>query len=193
MLRVGREGLTMRAGGAYLALTMSELPLPVQFLAAWIGTWLARRQERLIGYLREENRVLLERLGGKVRLTDPERRRLARIGKVVGRKGARGGGQHRDARYDPAVVSGACGEEVRRELEARTRTARDSRRDRAAARGDGDAEHEVGLHAAARRAEECRVRGGPEHDQADLEGAGDRARTAASAADTRGRRSSRRT
>jgi putative transposase len=69
-----------------LARTMSELPLPVQFLAAWIGTWLARRQERLIGYLREENRVLLERLGGKVYLTDPERRRLARIGKVVGRK-----------------------------------------------------------------------------------------------------------
>ena len=29
---------------------------------------------------------MLERLGGKVRLTDPERRRLARIGKVVGRK-----------------------------------------------------------------------------------------------------------
>ena len=69
-----------------MALTMSELPLPVQFLAAWIGTWLVRRQERLIGYLREENRVLLERLGGKVRLTDPERRRLTRIGKVVGRK-----------------------------------------------------------------------------------------------------------
>jgi hypothetical protein len=38
---------------------MSELPLPVQFLAARIGTWLARRQERLIGYLRGENRVLL--------------------------------------------------------------------------------------------------------------------------------------
>src|SRR5579863_8490079 len=66
---------------------MKELPLPVQFLAAWIGTWLARRQERLIGYLKEENRVLLEKLGGKVRLTDPERRRLARVGKVVGRRG----------------------------------------------------------------------------------------------------------
>ena len=55
-----------------MALAMSELPLPVQFLAAWIGTWLARRQERLIDYLKEENRVLLERLGGKVRLTDPD-------------------------------------------------------------------------------------------------------------------------
>jgi hypothetical protein len=50
----GREALD--AGGeAYLAGTMSELQLPVQFHAVWIGTWLARRQERLIGYLREEN------------------------------------------------------------------------------------------------------------------------------------------
>jgi hypothetical protein len=62
-----------------MALAMSQLPRPVQFLAAWIGTWLARRQERLIEYLRAENRVLLERLGGKVRVTDPERRRLARL------------------------------------------------------------------------------------------------------------------
>ena len=51
--------------------------MPLQFLAAWIGTWLARRQERLIEYLKEENAVLVEKLGGKVRLTDADRRRLA--------------------------------------------------------------------------------------------------------------------
>jgi hypothetical protein len=75
-------------GRAYLApvAAMTELPLPIQFLAAWIGSWVARRQERLIEYLKEENRVLLEKLGGKVRLTDPERRRLARLGKLIGRK-----------------------------------------------------------------------------------------------------------
>jgi hypothetical protein len=66
---------------------MSDLPLPVQFLAAWIGTWMARKQERLIGYLKEENRVLREKLGGKVRLTDGERRRLGRLGQLIGRKG----------------------------------------------------------------------------------------------------------
>jgi transposase InsO family protein len=66
---------------------MSELPLPVQFLAAWIGTWIARRQAQLIECLKEENRVLRGKLGGKVRLTDPERRRLARLGRVIGRKG----------------------------------------------------------------------------------------------------------
>jgi hypothetical protein len=30
---------------------MAELPLPLQFLAGWIGTWIARRQESTIGYL----------------------------------------------------------------------------------------------------------------------------------------------
>jgi hypothetical protein len=43
---------------------MTELPLPVQFLA-WIGTWIARHQRRTISYLKEENGVLLERLGGR--------------------------------------------------------------------------------------------------------------------------------
>ena len=42
------------------AVAMTELPMTLQFLAAWIGTW--------------------------VRLTDSERRRLARLGKALGRK-----------------------------------------------------------------------------------------------------------
>src|SRR5579872_4343193 len=74
------------AAWAYLAPTMSELPVPLQFLAAWIGTLLARRQTRLIEYLKEENAVLIEKLGGKVRLTDADRLRLARLGKLIGRK-----------------------------------------------------------------------------------------------------------
>jgi len=65
---------------------MTELPLPLQFLAAWIGTWIARHQERTIAYLKEENRALRGRLGTRVRLTDSERRRLARLGKALGRK-----------------------------------------------------------------------------------------------------------
>jgi transposase InsO family protein len=65
---------------------MSELPLTLQCLAAWIGTCLARRQEGLIEYLKEENAVLVEKLGGKVRLTDADRRRVARLGKLIGRR-----------------------------------------------------------------------------------------------------------
>ena len=63
---------------------MTTLPLPVQFLAAWIGTWIARHQERTIDYLKEENRVLREKLGGRIRLTNPERKRLARLGSPDG-------------------------------------------------------------------------------------------------------------
>ena len=43
-------------------------------------------QERTIVYLKEENRAIRGRLGTRVRLTDPERRRLARLGKALGRK-----------------------------------------------------------------------------------------------------------
>src|SRR5262249_35935411 len=73
---------------AYLApaAAMTGLPLTVQFLAAWIGTWIARHQERTIAYLKEENRALRDQLGTRVRLTDSERRRLARLGKALGRK-----------------------------------------------------------------------------------------------------------
>ncbi len=49
---------------------MTALPLPLQFAAAWIGTWIAHHQERTIDYLKTENRLLLEKLGGHVRLTD---------------------------------------------------------------------------------------------------------------------------
>jgi len=45
--------------------------------------------ERTIAYLKEENRLLREKVGGHVRLTDPERCRLARLGKLLGRKALR--------------------------------------------------------------------------------------------------------
>jgi putative transposase len=49
--------------------------------------WVNRPQLRIIEYLKEENRVLKERLGDRpIHFTDAERRRLARKAKVVGRK-----------------------------------------------------------------------------------------------------------
>jgi transposase InsO family protein len=63
------------------------LPLPLQFLVAWIAMWLGEHQARVIEYQRAENAALLERLGRRrLRLTDGERRRLARLGKALGRK-----------------------------------------------------------------------------------------------------------
>jgi transposase InsO family protein len=66
---------------------MAEVALIFQFAAAWVGTWIVRHQERTVEYLREENRILRAHLGGRLRLTDPERRRLARLAKEVGRRG----------------------------------------------------------------------------------------------------------
>ena len=65
---------------------MTELPVPFQFLAAWIGMWIARHQERTIAYLKEENALLVEKLGWRIRLTDQERRRLGKLGHELGRK-----------------------------------------------------------------------------------------------------------
>ena len=64
------------------------LPLPLQFLAAWLAVWLGRVLQEQVEYLKAENLLLREKLGPKrVRLTDAERRRLATLGKALGRKG----------------------------------------------------------------------------------------------------------
>jgi hypothetical protein len=63
------------------------LPLPFQFLAAWVGVWVARHQADQVEYLKTVNRALLERLGKKrLRFTDAERKKLAVLGKKLGRK-----------------------------------------------------------------------------------------------------------
>ena len=62
--------------------TGSMLPLPLQFLAAWLAVWLGQVLQQEVDYLTAENRLLREKLGGrKLRLTDAERRRLAVLGK----------------------------------------------------------------------------------------------------------------
>ena len=59
----------------------------LQILATLIGGWLNEQQQRAIEYLREENCVLREQLGGnRVLLSDDQRRRLAVRGKTLGRR-----------------------------------------------------------------------------------------------------------
>ena len=63
------------------------MPPALQFLVFTAAGWLNRHQEDLIDYLREENRVLREQLGGRpLRLTDAQRRRLAVRGQTLGRR-----------------------------------------------------------------------------------------------------------
>jgi transposase len=65
----------------------SMLPLPLQFLAAWLAVWFQRALQKQVDYLMAENRILKEKLGDrKLDLTNAERRRLAVLGKELGRK-----------------------------------------------------------------------------------------------------------
>lgn len=59
----------------------------IQALAVLLAGWLSQQQQDAIEYLREENRVLREQLGGRrIRLNDDQRRRLAAKGKALGRR-----------------------------------------------------------------------------------------------------------
>ena len=58
-----------------------------RFVVITVAGWMNQRQLQMIDYLREENRVLREQLGGRrVRLNDEQRRRLAAKAKGLGRK-----------------------------------------------------------------------------------------------------------
>jgi putative transposase len=68
----------------------SEMPKvldPFRFVLIAVAGWINQRQLQIIDYLREENRVLREQLGGqRARLNDDQRRRLAAKAKGLGRK-----------------------------------------------------------------------------------------------------------
>ncbi|MEO0631502.1 MAG: integrase core domain-containing protein [Planctomycetota bacterium] len=66
---------------------MSNVFQPWQLLSVILAGVLSDQQQRVIEYLREENRVLKEQLGGKrLRLNNDQRRRLAANAKALGRK-----------------------------------------------------------------------------------------------------------
>ena len=60
---------------------------PFRFVLIAVAGWMNQHQLQIIDYLREENRVLREQLGGRrLRLNDDQRRRLAVKAKGLGRK-----------------------------------------------------------------------------------------------------------
>jgi hypothetical protein len=66
---------------------MSGVLDPFRFTLIAVAGWMNQRQLHVIAYLREENRVLREQLGGRrLRLNDDQRRRLAAKAKNFGRK-----------------------------------------------------------------------------------------------------------
>ena len=63
----------------------------LQFIVSILAGWVQRRQQHVIEYLAEENRVLREQLGKKrLRLTNDQRRRLAVRAKALGRSALNG-------------------------------------------------------------------------------------------------------
>ena len=68
----------------------NEMPTfldPFRFVLVAMAGWMNQRQLHIIEYLREENRVLREQLGGRrLRFNDDQRRRLAAKAKGLGRK-----------------------------------------------------------------------------------------------------------
>ena len=143
-----------------------ELPLPLQFLAAWLAVWLGRVLQEEVDYLKAENHLLREKLAPKrVVLTDAERRRLATLGKALGRKGGGGRCDHCIDRDDSALVPKPRGQEVRREPAARAGAAEDRGRHRGAGYQNSERER-VGLHTDQGRAQEPRPQNWTKHDQA---------------------------
>jgi hypothetical protein len=60
---------------------------PFSFLVVSIAGWLNQRQQQVIEYLVEENRVLREQIRRRrLRFTDNQRRRLAAEAKKLGRQ-----------------------------------------------------------------------------------------------------------
>ncbi len=66
---------------------MDRLPPPSAFLFLLFSDWINRRQQDVIEYLLEGNRILRAAHGPRrVRLTTDQRRRLAVKGKTLGRQ-----------------------------------------------------------------------------------------------------------
>lgn len=75
--------------------------LPLRLLLLTPAGWVNRHQQHVIDYLIEEKRVLREQLrGGRIRLTDDQRRRLAAKGQRLGRRVLRQVPNHRDAGHE---------------------------------------------------------------------------------------------
>ncbi|RKY11952.1 MAG: hypothetical protein DRP65_02680 [Planctomycetota bacterium] len=56
-------------------------------LLMMMAGWLNRHQQDVIEYLKEENKILREKLGNKrILLNDSQKMRLSRLGKRLGRK-----------------------------------------------------------------------------------------------------------
>ncbi len=77
----------MTGTSAHVEWGMRAEIFPLQVLLLTVSGWVHRHQADVIAYLVEENRVLKEQMKGRaLRLNDDQRRRLAALAKMLGRK-----------------------------------------------------------------------------------------------------------
>jgi hypothetical protein len=119
---------------------------PWQFMLLTLAGWINRSQQEAIEYLRAENQVLVEQLKGKrLRLTDEQRRKLAIPGQDTGAQAVGGSGYDRDARYDSGVAPEAHRTEV--DVPAKgSRATADGEGSRAIGAFDGGGEPRLGIY-----------------------------------------------
>src|SRR6202140_407369 len=116
---------------------------PFRFVLIAVARWMNQRQLQMIDYLREENRVLREQLGGRrMRLNDDQRRRLAAKAKAVGRTRPAGVASVVPRDF-VEMASEADRAEVRRQQQAKSGAAADRWRSRGF--GGSNGERESGL------------------------------------------------
>src|ERR1035437_2518141 len=88
-IRLSVEGLYPAAAEFLAKLQPNSDPAQVnhlQFFLFCLAGWINRNQQNVIEYLQEEVEVLREQLGGKPRVNDDQRRRLATKAKKIGLK-----------------------------------------------------------------------------------------------------------
>ena len=86
---------------------------PFGFVLIAVAGWMNQHQLQIIDYLREENLVLREQVGGwRVRFNDDQRRRLAAKAKRLGRPDSGGGRHHCHARDLVGLASAANHQQV---------------------------------------------------------------------------------
>jgi len=118
---------------------------PFRFLLIAVAGWMNQEQLRMIEYLREENRVLREQLGGRrLSFSDEQRRQLAVRAKIR-TESPRAVGYYCHARHTARLAPTAHRIEVRRKREARARATAKGRGDRDVSGPVGRREQDLGL------------------------------------------------
>jgi hypothetical protein len=87
------QWVTLRVFGSKKALRNSDtlrrmvlLWHPLRFLLVALAGWINQQQRDVIDYLQQENRVLREQLGRRLRFTNDQRISLAAKAKTLGRR-----------------------------------------------------------------------------------------------------------